>query len=77
MNAIFTLIRKSAHHWSVEFIENPPLLFGVAKQGGDFSKQHQILQNFRAFGADFDSIYTVIMQLNDVFGLLRAAGENF
>ena len=55
----------------MEFLENPPpLLFGVAKQGGIFSKQHQILKIFRAFGADFDPIYTVIIPLNYVFGVV-------
>ena len=51
----------------MEFLEKiPPLLFGVAKQGGGFSKQ----QKNRAFGADFDPIYTVIIPLNDVFGVV-------
>ena len=69
-----TLHSKSANlaadgRTSVEILEKiPPLLFGVAKQGG-VSKQHQNHQNFRAFGADFYLIYTVIimLHLNDVF----------
>ena len=63
----------------MEILEKiPPLLFVVVKQGGGiFSKQHQNPQNFRAFGADFDLIYTVIIHINDVFGLLRAAGDFF
>ena len=60
----------------MEFLENPPCCLVLRNKGG-VSKQHQILQNFRAFGADFDPIYSVIIHLNDVFGLLRAAGDFF
>ena len=63
----------------MEFLEKfPPLVVWCCEtRGGNFSKQHQILQNFRAFGADFDPIYIVIIHINDVFGLLRAAGDFF
>ena len=57
---------------SVEFLEKiPPLVVWCCEtRGGIFSKQHQILKIFRAFGADFDPIYTVIIPLNDVFGVV-------
>ena len=45
--------------------------------GGIFSKQHQILKKIRAFGADFDPIYTVIIPLNDVFGVVARRRRNF
>ena len=63
----------------MEFLEKfpPPCCLVLRNKGGIFSKQHQNPQNFRAFGADFDLIYNVIIHINDVFGLLRAAGEFF
>ena len=60
---------------SVEILEKIPPCCLVLRNKG--SKQHQILKKIRAFGADFDLIYTVIIHLNDVFLLFRAAGDFF